>query len=106
MTPLYKKISILRKLDKKDAEWSWCPEHERAFAEINNIITEDSGRLLQYYDPAKPVKVRASRCVTNRSRSGDNARWETDRIRLENLNSDSTSVRPDRKEEFGCRIPM
>ena len=42
---------------KKDTHWNWCPEHEAAFTEMKNIITQVPGPVLKFYDTGKHVTV-------------------------------------------------
>ncbi|CAB3985253.1 Hypothetical predicted protein [Paramuricea clavata] len=46
---LSEKTAILR----EDTRWNWCPEHEAAFTEMKNIITQVPGPVLKYYDTGK-----------------------------------------------------
>ncbi len=61
---LSRKTASLRDLCKNDREWNWYPEHEKAFSEIKEMITEVPGPVLQYYDPSIPVKVQVDASQT------------------------------------------
>ena len=54
---LSQRTACLKELCKEDREWIWCPKHKEAFTEIEKMITEVPGPVLQYYDPSKPVRV-------------------------------------------------
>jgi hypothetical protein len=54
---LSEKTAILRELVKKDTPWNWCPEHEAAFTEMKNIITQVPGLVLKFYDTGKHATV-------------------------------------------------
>ena len=40
---------------KKDSEFVWTTEHDRAFAEVKLTVSEDC--LIQFYDPQKPLYI-------------------------------------------------
>ena len=47
--------SPMRMLLKKDTEFIWGPEQDKAFQTVKQIITE--APVLQYFDPAKPATL-------------------------------------------------
>ncbi|KAK3105801.1 hypothetical protein FSP39_006028 [Pinctada imbricata] len=46
----------LRKLTRKDVDWSWNENCEKAFMELKQSLS--SKNVMSYYDPEKPVEVR------------------------------------------------
>jgi hypothetical protein len=54
---LLEKTEILKELVKKDTHWNWCPEHEAAFTETTNIITQVPGPILKF-----TILVNMSQC--------------------------------------------
>ena len=52
-------LSCLRKplqtLVKKNSEFGWTAEHDRAFAEVKLAVSKDC--LIQFYDPHKPPYI-------------------------------------------------
>jgi transposase InsO family protein len=47
--------TALRELLKNDVEWQWCPELDRDFEAIKELITREPGPVLRYYDSREPV---------------------------------------------------
>ena len=45
----------IRRLTRKDAEWSWSEEQELAFKEVKQLATE--APILSYFDPTCPLEV-------------------------------------------------
>ena len=45
----------LQTLVKKDSEFVWTAEHDRAFAEAKLAVNKDC--LIQFYDPQKPLYI-------------------------------------------------
>ena len=45
----------IRSLIEKQSEWSWKPEHEAEFKDIQNALT--SSQILKRYDLSKEMKV-------------------------------------------------
>ena len=40
---------------KKNSEFVWTAEHDRAFAEVKLAVSKDC--LIQFYDPQKPLYI-------------------------------------------------
>ena len=57
LTSSFTEDCLFKRAMKEDRESIWCPEHEEAFTEINKMIAEVPGPVLQYYDPSKSVRV-------------------------------------------------
>lgn len=62
---LAKVTEPLRKLLNKDVEFYWGKSQSDAFSKVKQIITQEHGQVLGYYDPAKPLTLQ-----TDSSRSG------------------------------------
>ena len=45
----------LRKLTKKDTQWSWGPEHTAALRTIKDSLTSDT--VMAYFDPGKDTEL-------------------------------------------------
>ncbi|XP_074655641.1 uncharacterized protein LOC141909154 [Tubulanus polymorphus] len=48
-------LGPLRKLTRKDTEWSWGPDQESAFAKVKELVTKTP--VLAYYDPNKELTL-------------------------------------------------
>jgi len=57
--------SSLRTLLSKDVEFYWGKPQAEAFSKVKQIITQEPGQVLAYYDPNKPLLLQ-----TDSSRSG------------------------------------
>ena len=57
LTSSFTEDCLFKRAMNEDRESIWCPEHEEAFTEINKMIAEVPGPVLQYYDPSKSVRV-------------------------------------------------
>ena len=49
--------SPLRQLLKQDSEFSWDANHDQAFQEMKNLITQHPGSVLSYCDPQKELRL-------------------------------------------------
>nr|VZI41780.1 unnamed protein product [Spirometra erinaceieuropaei] len=49
--------ATLSRLLQRDAAWCWSPECEKAFAQLNSMLSSDL--LLTHYDPTLPIVVAA-----------------------------------------------
>jgi len=47
----------VRKLLKKEVEFTWSHEQQKAYDKIKEILTEQPGPVLKFFDVSKPVKV-------------------------------------------------
>ena len=46
-----------RVLLRKDIEFEWSHEQDKALQEINSILTKDGGPVLRFFDVQKPVTI-------------------------------------------------
>ena len=58
-------MNPLRELLGKSVEFYWGKPQEEAFTKVKEIITQEPGQVLSYYDPAKLLTLQ-----TDSSRSG------------------------------------
>ena len=42
---------------RKDVDFQWSHEQDKAFQEIKNILTKDGGPILKFFDVHKPVTI-------------------------------------------------
>ena len=47
----------IRVLLRKDVDFQWSHEQDKAFQEIKNILTKDGGPILKFFDVHKPVTI-------------------------------------------------
>ena len=47
----------IRVLLRKDIEFQWSHEQEKALEEIKSILTKDGGPVLRFFDVQKPVTI-------------------------------------------------
>ena len=52
----------IRRLTKKDEEWNWAEEQDRAFEKIKNIVS--AAPILKYYDAAKDLTIQCDASST------------------------------------------
>ena len=52
---LLARTAVLRALLRKDVSWQWHPEHDKAWEDVKQILSNHP--VLQYYDETKPLKV-------------------------------------------------
>lgn len=45
----------IRRLTRKDEPWSWTEEQEKAFKEVQKMVTE--APILSYYNPSSPLAI-------------------------------------------------
>ena len=49
--------SPLRQLLKQDSEFAWDANHDKAFQDMKNLITQHPGPVLSYFDPQKELRL-------------------------------------------------
>ena len=49
------RTAVLRALLRKDVSWQWHPEHDKAWEDVKQILSNHP--VLQYYDETTPLKV-------------------------------------------------
>lgn len=49
--------STLRQLLKQDSEFAWDANHDKAFQDMKNLITQHPGPVLSYFDPQKELRL-------------------------------------------------
>ena len=52
----------IRVLLRKDIEFQWAREQEKALHEIKSILTKDGGPVLKFFDVQKPVTISCDAC--------------------------------------------
>lgn len=52
----------IRKLTRKDTEWQWTEEHDKAMADLKKLVT--SAPILAYYDPKKTITIQCDASKT------------------------------------------
>ena len=62
----------IRRLTRKDAEWSWSEEQELAFKEVKKLATE--APILSYFDPTCPLEVQCDASQEGTGRGFDATR--------------------------------
>lgn len=49
------KTELLRKLDRKDSEWTWTTKHQQCFEDLKEMVCRAS--TLQYFDLDKEITI-------------------------------------------------
>merc|ERR1712016_132494 len=52
----------IRTLLKKETDFQWLPEHDKALAEIKKVLTSEP--VMRHFDHSKPVKIQADASST------------------------------------------